>query len=505
MSATIKTFEDVPVAVPDGIPRWVEFPIALLVLILISPLLLLVAVIIKLTSKGPVIFKQERVGHFGKNFTLYKFRTMRVGNTGPQVTVKKDNRITWIGGVLRRTKFDELPELWNIVRGDMSIVGPRPEVPNYVAKDNSLWQEVLLARPGVTDPVTLRLRNEEELLATAKDPEQYYLDVLQPEKLKGYLNYVRNRSLKVDLWVIKETIVAIVFPFEAPPPRVEEEHSQAENEKQRGWLYSFISYGNLKAVGDFGILMAAFIFSYLLRFEFAIPHEIYSNVLLQMLIVVTFQYFILYLSNIRKFIWRYISLSEIGTFVRAAIISAIPLVAFRFMSFGFLDGLRVPLSVILMDGIYAFGGLVGLRIFRRVMYERYEKKLISTKKLGADRKPAFLIGAGRAGQMAAREIKGRGDSNFEIKGFIDDDFSKQGKVIHGIKVCGTTKDLPRLASEMDVFNAILTIAHARAEELERIVGICEDAQMDLRIMPGLYKLIDEHPEQKQLSSSEAEA
>jgi lipopolysaccharide/colanic/teichoic acid biosynthesis glycosyltransferase len=505
MSATVSTTKVNSIAQHKGLPRWLEFFLASGALILLLPLLLVVAVIVKLTSRGPVLFQQERVGRFGKNFTLYKFRTMRVGNAGPQVTIKKDNRITWIGNILRKTKLDELPELWNIVRGDLSIVGPRPEVPKYVSLDNPLWQEVLQARPGITDTVTLRLRNEEEMLAAAKDPEQYYMDVLQPEKLKGYLSYLQNRTFKSDLWVIKETFVAIVFPFEAPPPKIEEDHTQTETQQQKSFIAKVFSFGRLKVAVDITILILAFIISYLLRFEFVIPREIYGYVFIQTVMVVTLEYSILYISNIRKFIWRYISLAELSTFIRAAIFSAVPLIILRLTLSHSWHELRVPLSVILMNSIYGFGGLMGIRIFRRLMYERYEKRRISAKALSNNRKPVFLIGAGRAGQMAAREIKGRGDSNFEIKGFIDDDNSKQGKVILGIKVCGTTKDLPRLTKEMNIDNAILTIAHAPAEELQRIVEICGEAELNLRIMPGLYKLIDDHAEHKKVVDAKAEA
>lgn len=478
--------------VRDGLPRWFEMPVALLFLILISPLFVLIALAIKLTSKGSVLFRQERVGRYGNPFTLFKFRTMRDSNDGPQVTVKKDKRITWIGSILRRTKVDELPELWNIVRGDMSIVGARPEVPKYVSIDNPLWCEVLQSRPGITDPVTLRLRNEEEMLATAKDPVKYYLEVLQPEKLKGYLSYLRARTWKTDLRVIKDTLVAIVFPFESPPPILEEEHATIEIQHQQTFIRSFIGFGRLRMLADVSILIFAFIFSYLLRFEFSIPKELFREALLQLAVVVTFQYFILHISGISKFIWRYISLEELGTFIRAAIFSGLPFIVFRLLKLDFLTELRVPLSITLMDSLYAFGGLMGIRILRRLMFERYAKRKISTKNLSANRKSVFLIGAGRSGQIAAKEIMGRGDSNFIIEGFIDDDPLKQGKVIMGIKVCGTTKDLSHLSKASGVENAILTIAHAREEDLQRIISACEEAELNLRIMPGLYKLLDEN-------------
>lgn len=478
--------------VSDGLPRWFELPLALMFLFFISPLLVLIALVIKLTSKGSVLFQQERVGRFGKNFILYKFRTMRDSNDGPQVTVKKDKRITWIGSILRRTKVDELPELWNIVRGDMSIVGARPEVPKYVSLDDALWCEVLQSRPGITDPVTLRLRNEEEMLASAKDPVKFYLEVLQPEKLKGYLSYLRTRTWKSDLLVIKDTLVAIVFPFESPPPTLEEEHAHIEIQQQQTFIQSLIGFGRLRMLADVSILIFAFIFSYLLRFEFSIPNELLYEAFLQMVVVVTFQYLILHISGISKFIWRYISLEELGTFVRAAVFSSLPFIVFRLLKLDYLTEIRVPLSITLMDSLYAFGGLMGIRILRRVMFERYAKRKITTKTLSVNRKPVYLIGAGRSGQIAAKEITGRGDSNFVIKGFIDDDPEKQGKIIVGIKVCGTTKDLSRLSKASGVENAILTISHARAEDLQRIVSTCEEAELNLRIMPGLYKLIDEH-------------
>lgn len=492
MNSIINIHRTEPFGVRAGLPRWVEFPVALCALIVISPLLILVAVIVKLTSQGSVLFKQERVGQLGKNFVIYKFRTMRVESDegGPQITIKKDDRITWIGGILRRTKLDELPELWNIVRGDMAIVGPRPEVPRYVLPDNPLWKVVLQARPGITDTVTLRLRNEEELLAAAKNPEQYYLEVLQPEKLKGYLKYLKKRTWKSDLRVIKDTIVAIIFPFETPPPKVEEKHARIDNQKKKNLLFSVSNFGRLRFLADLFVLAAAFIFSYLLRFEFAIPQQLLREAFMQMLAVVFFQYLILRISGISKFVWRYISLAELKIFVKAVIFSAFPFILFRLMNLELLSEFRVPMSVIIMDSILAFGGLISIRILRRSLYERYEKRQISVNNLSADRKRAFLIGAGRAGQIAAREIMGRGDSNFEVAGFIDDDPSKLGKVILGVRVCGVTQDLPQLAEQMVVENAILTIANTPAEVLRRIIETCEKAGLNLRIMPGLYKLFD---------------
>ena len=215
----------------EGIPRFFEIILSLGGLVVSSPLLFFVAALIMGTSPGPVLFRQQRMGQFGKTFELIKFRSMRLKNEGIQVTAKGDERITRVGRLLRKSKLDELPELWNVAHGDISLVGPRPEVPKYVDLKNPLWQSVLKVRPGITDPVTLRLRNEEELLAgCTDDPEQFYLSALQPYKLHGYATYLRQRSWQNDVRVLLRTLLTVIFPAQALPPGMDKIVSVARNE-----------------------------------------------------------------------------------------------------------------------------------------------------------------------------------------------------------------------------------------------------------------------------------
>jgi lipopolysaccharide/colanic/teichoic acid biosynthesis glycosyltransferase len=196
-----------------GLPRSVEVILSLLALIAAAPLVPLIVAALALSGEWPLLFRQQRVGSKGRIFVLYKFRTMRNGIGGPQVTASGDARITGVGRILRKTKLDELPEFWNVLKGEMSLVGPRPEVPRYVDMTNQQWQLVLQARPGITDPVTLRLRNEEELLAELKgDHERFYLEVLQPIKLQGYVQYLSQRSWREDLMILWRTCLIVVFP-----------------------------------------------------------------------------------------------------------------------------------------------------------------------------------------------------------------------------------------------------------------------------------------------------
>ena len=204
---------EAPTSAPltNGIPRWIDAIVALVGLLVAAPVIGLCAASIALTSGLPVLFWQQRVGRYGRTFTMVKLRTMKPSHEGPQVTRRGDQRITRLGKFLRLTKLDELPAFWNVLRGEMSLVGPRPEVPRYVDLDNALWKTILQVRPGMTDPVTIWLRHEEQLLARAGgDSENYYLNQLQPEKLTGYVEYLRHRTWRSDVRVLWRTLTAVV-------------------------------------------------------------------------------------------------------------------------------------------------------------------------------------------------------------------------------------------------------------------------------------------------------
>lgn len=194
-----------------GVVRCLEVLTALGTLFVLLPVLSIIVVSIALTSRGPVIFRQQRIGLRGKPFIMLKFRTMRVNHDDLQVTASGDDRVTGVGRILRRFKLDELPELWNVVRGDLSLVGHRPEVPRYVDLEDPGWRTVLEERPGITHPVTLRLTDEERLIAEADgDAERFYVEELLPFKLKGYVEYKDRRSFWTDVEVLTATAAALV-------------------------------------------------------------------------------------------------------------------------------------------------------------------------------------------------------------------------------------------------------------------------------------------------------
>ena len=181
-------------------------------LIVLSPLFLILAIWIKIDSKGPVFYRQVRVGRGNKDFRIFKFRSMRVGSDkGSLVTIGgHDPRVTRSGYFIRKFKFDELPQLINVVLGDMSLVGPRPEVRHYVDYWTPEQMHVLDVRPGITDPASIKFRNENELMEKAEDPEKYYIEVIMQEKIKLYLEYVEKHSFFYDIALIFKTFWVIV-------------------------------------------------------------------------------------------------------------------------------------------------------------------------------------------------------------------------------------------------------------------------------------------------------
>ena len=186
--------------------RLLDVTVAGMLLLVLAPLLGVLALLVRATSTGPALFRQIRIGRNGRPFVLLKLRTMRADAPGPVITAGGDPRITRFGAWLRRTKLDELPQLWNVLRGDMSLVGPRPEVPDYVALYTATQRAALRVRPGLTDPASLAWADEAATLATFAEPHRAYADVVLPRKLALSLAYLERRTVWSDLAVVMRTV-----------------------------------------------------------------------------------------------------------------------------------------------------------------------------------------------------------------------------------------------------------------------------------------------------------
>ena len=193
-----------------AVKRVFDVACSLLGLILLSPLFLLAALAVGLTSPGGVLFRQERMGKDEVPFRILKFRTMYVNHGGLRITTSNDSRITPVGKFLRKSKLDELPQLLNVLRGDMSLVGPRPEVPEYTALYTEEQRRIFLVRPGITDPASILFRNENDLLTDSDDPNRLYTEEILPRKVELGLEYINNMSLMYDIKLIFQTLLAVV-------------------------------------------------------------------------------------------------------------------------------------------------------------------------------------------------------------------------------------------------------------------------------------------------------
>ena len=237
---------------------------------------------------------------------------------------------------------------------------------------------------------------------------------------------------------------------------------------------------------DASVLSVAFLLAYHLRFDFSVPESQLDRARSQLPFIVASQLAVLFLLRVHTFMWRYVGMRELTVFVQAAILSAVPLLVGRLaLPFG---PWSIPLSVIFIDTILGFGGVLGARVVRRVVFERSERRSPRLPKSETSQR-VLLIGAGQAGVLAAKELAGR-QSGLNIRGFVDDDREKQGLVIHGIEVVGTTKDLPELVSRHHIDHVILAIARASRSQIRRIVEECERIPIRVRTIPGYYEILE---------------
>jgi FlaA1/EpsC-like NDP-sugar epimerase len=262
-----------------------------------------------------------------------------------------------------------------------------------------------------------------------------------------------------------------------------------DNEQVKSVPWQRLLSRPMQYVMDLLLLAGAFLFSYALRFDFSIPANTFLNALIQLPLVLLLQVAALQVFGIYSFVWRYVGMTEVIPFVKSAFWSFLPLLLLRLglpVEFG---QWQVPISVSILTTVFGIGGVLALRVFRRWVYERYERL---NRAAGADKrhkKPVLLVGAGRAGVLAAREITNRGDLDLEVAGFVDDDLEKQGSVIQGVKVLGLTRDIPKLVADLDIDHVVITIARAERKDIRRIMEICDSVPVKARIIPGLYEIL----------------
>lgn len=461
--------------------RVFDVVVAATLLILLSPLLLLFALLIKVTSPGPIFYHAQRIGKEGQLFYLLKFRSMVVGaDKGTAVTLKNDARITPIGRWLRRTKLDELPQLWNVLTGEMALVGPRPEAPRYVELYTPQERAVLTVRPGITSAASICYRHEEQLLH-GEEWETTYINKVMREKLAIDLAYLEKHSFAGVLNILLHTVLAI-FNYE-PTVRQSEEAPQAlaellkHAEAPSRWR-RFFATRLRHALVDGSLVVLSLWVALFLRFEGAVPSRealalAYATPLAVVVYLVAIRQ-----AKIYRFLWQYAGAREVWRIGVAAIGGMIVLIL--------LDLLYpaperpIPLSVFLIGGVFIAGGLTVIRYRGRLLTGAmgYIQPVVG----GPNRQRVLIIGAGRAA-MGVGEKLSRQLMDYEMVGYIDDDPRKHGLWSRGGEVLGGREKIESVVKERDVSLIVLAIHHILPADFHAILGICQRTTAQLLILP----------------------
>ena len=424
-------------------------------ILVLLPVGLLIGLLVKLSDGGPVFYTQTRIGQFGRLFRMRKFRSMVVNadQVGPPVTQGQDRRITRLGRFLRKTKLDELPQLWNVLVGEMSFVGPRPEVPRYVERYSPEQREILRQKPGITDMATMLFRNEEALLRGTADVEQFYVRYCLPKKIELNRQYAERASLVQDIWIIVQTLC----PY---------------------WLGLLTLYG--------GVLSGSLWLAYELRFDFQLSSREHEELARALPWIVAPQMALLLWRGQFRGLMSYFSMPELKQTGGALGLAFLVHLGLRYMlPAGFLPGQ----SIILLDFILSLVGLCGVRLTLRLLRERH---LRSKPKAETPPWRVAIIGAGEAGTRLALELGRDEGAARRVVAFFDDDPHTWHKRPHDIPIVGMPECLLNSEWLRQIDEVIVALPEEDSARLREISAM-------LRTLPLRASLASAWPELRPLA------
>jgi FlaA1/EpsC-like NDP-sugar epimerase/lipopolysaccharide/colanic/teichoic acid biosynthesis glycosyltransferase len=467
-----------------AVKRGMDLVLGTLATVLLLPVGLLVALAVVIDSAGPAIYGARRVGRNGREFTMWKFRSMARGaeRVGPGVTGAYDFRVTRVGAFLRRSKLDEIPQLLNVVAGQMSLVGPRPEAPTYVKRWRPEEREVLSVRPGITGPTQVAYIAEEELLVG--DPDVTYESELMHAKLAIDLDYVRRHSLRRDVAILWRTLLGVLNPGERHANRPRRRYTLGERlqSARSGPLLldaALAALGASLAVG--------------LRID---RNNIFAAVatywvLVPLAAVVRPLGFLLAGAYLR--VWRYPTVSDAALVVSSLLAGSLVMTLAIFVvlqPWAFPGTVGFPRSAIIIEFVLSFLLLGGIRFASRVREQGFEEGVAEPMVAGPP-KPVLIYGAGEAGALLVREMRRNRMLRLEPVAFLDDDPARRGQRIYGVEVVGGAEALPGVVAERDVSEVIVAMPRVAGSELRRLVTLCEASGVAVRTLPGVEELLDD--------------
>ena len=465
------------------VKRLIDLVLGLAALVLLLPVMLLIAVAIAVDSAGAVVYGARRIGRYEREFTMWKFRSMARGAdvAGPAVTGKFDFRITRVGAFLRRTKLDELPQLVNVLAGQMSLVGPRPEAPAYVAQWTEAERAILAFRPGMTGPTQIAYIDEEELLAG--DPDAVYLSEVMHAKLAVDLQYVREYSLRRDLGILWKTAAGILSAGER----------RSNRPRRRYTLRERLASAHLGA-----LMLDAFLAA--VAAAMAVGLRIDRNNIFAA--IATYWIFVPLAAIVRPAgfliagaylrVWRYPTVSDAALVVSSLAAGSLIMTILIFVvmqPWAFPGTVGFPRSAIIIEFLVSFIVLGGLRFASRIRQEAIEEG--TAPSVAGPPRPVLIYGAGEAGAHLVREMRRNRALRLEPVAFLDDDPAKRGQQIYGVDIVGGAQDLPAVVAEREVAEVIVAMPRIGGDRLRQIVALCEAANVSVRTLPAVTELLDD--------------
>ncbi len=444
--------------------RLFDVVVSLTALVLLSPVFLVIALLIKLDSPGPVFFREERIGKGFRRFFILKFRTLEESATPPASRFQKSAKLTRVGRFLRKTRLSGLPQFINVLKGDMSIVGPRPELRQFVHMFRGKYLRILTVRPGITDLASLEFQNEKEILSKATNPEEEYINKLMPEKIRLAMIYLDKSSFLYDINLILNSLFNVDFKsaFSLKNLKVSPQN-----------LIFFIS--------DTALGLISFYLAYFLRYEWNIPEKELNTFLYLIPFIILSRAVAYFYFRFYSRFWEYSSLEELILIIKAVLTGSILLLVSIFLYSN--PPVTFPRSVPIIDFILLVTMLGGSRLAWRLWKERQRQKPLV--KEGGIR--VLIFGAGDTGAMLLKNLRSR-FPHFRVCGFVDDNPHIKNKNLMGVKVLGNRHDIPELVSGLGIREVLIAINNISSESLSELVEICSKCVVQFKIVSSVIDL-----------------
>ena len=430
--------------------RLLDIVLSIIGVIIITPLIPIIGLLIKLDSKGPVFYSCDRIGKDGKPFRMHKFRTMIDTSVyvGDSLAPQGDVRVTSFGRFLRQAKLNELPQLFNVLKGEMSFVGPRPEAPDLAELYPEEARVLFTIRPGLVGPAQIMNRNEDELYPEGADIKEYYIQNILPDKLKIDLQYVRKptilNDLKYILLTVKETITGAIT-----------KRHFFENKDQ---IYLFLF--------DMVFVIGCYLFAIKLRFEGGIPAE-ELPILIKTFPILFFYRIVCFIGfGLYSVLIRYLSLSSCVDVIKAVTVSTL-LSAVTAYAMGFY----FPRSIWIIDWFCVNAFMIFIRVPGKLVRDKIQGKEDNGKKR------IFIFGAGDKGKLAALQLADK----VMILGFLDDDHSKKNKRFQEYSVLGNRYDIEPLSKIHKIDEVVISISDLEERSLNHLISLCHKAHVEYSV------------------------